>query len=225
LPVVIARPMNTIGPRQYPEKAVPLFTINALLGEPMPLYGDGLQERDRFYVDDHAAALDVLLYEGEAGEVYNAGAGNYAQNRLVAETICDLLDRPHDLIRPVADRPGHDRQYRLDTAKLRVLGWQPAVGLQEALRRTVDWYRAHPEWWQPLRERMQQGYYQRQYGERLGSGEWGSGSTARAGCGTPRTVIACPRQPKAARSRPPTHYRPRASRSPLRTPVRWLSSR
>jgi len=167
LPVVVSRGMNTIGPRQFPEKAVPLFTINALMGDPMPLYGDGLHERDRFFVEDHAAALDLLLHEGEPGEAYNAGAGNYATNRLVAETICDLLDRPYDLIRPVADRPGHDPRYRLDTTKLRSLGWAPAVGLEEALRRTVDWYRANPAWWQPLRERMHQGYYQRQYGERL----------------------------------------------------------
>jgi dTDP-glucose 4,6-dehydratase len=170
LPVVVSRGMNTIGPRQYPEKAVPLFTINALLGEPLPLYGDGLQERDRFYVEDHASALDLLLHEGEAGEVYNAGGGNYALNRYVAETICDLLDRPHDLIRPVADRPGHDPRYRLDTSKLRALGWAPALGLEEALRRTVDWYRDHPEWWRPLRERMERGWYQRQYGERLKHG-------------------------------------------------------
>ena len=167
LPVVVGRGMNTIGPRQYPEKMVPLFTINALLGEPLPLYGQGLQERDRCFVEDHAAALDLLLHVGEPGEAYNVGAGNYATNRVVAEAICDLLDRPYDLIRPVADRPGHDDRYRLDTGKLRSLGWAPAVGLEEALRRTVDWYRAHPEWWCPLRERMQQGYYQRQYGERL----------------------------------------------------------
>lgn len=171
LPVVIARPMNTIGPRQHPEKAVPLFTINALLGEPIPLYGDGLQERDRFYVEDHAAALDVLLHHGQPGEVYNVGAGNYALNRWVAERICELLGRPRDLIRPVADRPGHDRRYRLNTAKLRALGWAPTVGLDEALQRTVDWYRANRAWWEPLRAQMQRGYYQRQYGHRLAATE------------------------------------------------------
>lgn len=167
LPVVIARPMNTIGPRQHPEKAVPLFTINAILGEPIPLYGDGLQERDRLYVEDHAAALDVLLHHGQPGEVYNVGAGNYALNRWVAERICDLLGRPRDLIRPVADRPGHDRRYRLNTAKVRALGWAPTVGLDEALQRTVDWYRANRGWWEPLRAQMHRGYYQRQYGHRL----------------------------------------------------------
>lgn len=170
LPVVVARGMNTIGPRQYPEKMVPLFTINALLGEALPLYGDGRQERDRFYVDDHAAALDLLLHEGAVGEAYNTGAGNYATNRDVATLICDLLERPHNLIRPVADRPGHDPRYRLDTTKLRSLGWQPRVGLEEGLRRTVDWYRANRPWWEPLRARMFEGYYQRQYGERLRHG-------------------------------------------------------
>jgi dTDP-glucose 4,6-dehydratase len=167
VPVVVSRGMNTIGPRQYPEKIVPLFTINALLGEPMPLYGDGLQERDRFYVEDHAAALDLLLHDGRPAETYNVGGGNYATNRHVAERICDLLDRPYELIQPVADRPAHDRRYRLYTGKLRGLGWAPQVGLDEALARTVAWYRAHPEWWQPLRERMHGGYYQRQYGARL----------------------------------------------------------
>lgn len=171
LPVVVARGMNTIGPRQYPEKMVPLFTINALLGEALPLYGDGRQERDRFFVDDHATALDLLLHAGEPGEAYNAGAGNYAANRDVAALICDLLERPHDLIRPVADRPGHDPRYRLDTTKLRALGWAPRVGLEEGLRRTVDWYRANRGWWEPLRARMLEGYYQRQYGERLTEGQ------------------------------------------------------
>ena len=168
LPVVIARPMNTIGPRQYPEKAIPLFTINALLDEPLPLYGDGSQERNRFYVEDHAEALDVLLHHGVAGEAYNAGApANYATNRDIAERICDLLERPHDLIRPVADRPGHDTRYRLDVSKLMGLGWQPRTSLDEAMERTVLWYRDHPRWWRPLYDQMQRSWYQRQYGKRL----------------------------------------------------------
>jgi dTDP-glucose 4,6-dehydratase len=169
LPVVISRGVNTVGPRQYPEKAVPLFTINALLGEPIPVYGEGLQERDRLFVEDHAAALDLILHAGAPGEAYNVGAGNYATSRQVAETVCDLLERPYDLIRHVTDRPGHDDRYRLDASKLRALGWRPRLGLEEVLRRTVDWYRDHPAWWRPLRERMQEGYYQRQYGERLAS--------------------------------------------------------
>jgi len=169
LPAIVSRGMNTIGPYQHPEKMVPLFTINALLGEPLPLYGDGLQERDRFYVDDHAAALDLLLHEGAEGEVYNTGAGNYATNHAVAEAICDLAGCSPELITPIQDRAGHDRRYRLDTGKLRSLGWAPALRLEEALQRTVAWYREHRDWWEPLRLQMQEGYYERQYGERLRS--------------------------------------------------------
>jgi dTDP-glucose 4,6-dehydratase len=168
-PVVVSRGTNTVGPRQYPEKMVPLFTINAFLGERLPLYGDGLQERDRQFVEDHAAALDLLLHEGAPGEVYNVAAGNYATNLSVAQTICDLLGRPRDLITPVEDRPGHDQRYRLDASKLRGLGWQPELTLAEVLERTTRWYREHEEWWRPLRERMNEGYYQRQYGQRLGT--------------------------------------------------------
>lgn len=167
LPVMVSRGMNTVGPYQFPEKVVPLFTINAMLGEPLPLYGDGEQERDRFFVLDHAAALDVVLHDGVPGETYNVGGGNYATNRWVARRICDLLQRPYDLIRPVADRPGHDRRYRLDTSKLRGLGWTPQTSLDETITRTVAWYRRHVDWWRPLRERMHQGYYERQYGARL----------------------------------------------------------
>ena len=148
---------------------VPLFTINALTWEPLPLYGDGLQERDRFFVEDHAAALDLLLHEGAVGESYNVGAGNYATNIEVARRICELLDRPTDLIRPVLDRPGHDRRYRLDTAKLRSLGWSPTHDLEATLATTVHWYRDHPEWWRPLRTRMHGDWYGRQYGQRLRS--------------------------------------------------------
>jgi dTDP-glucose 4,6-dehydratase len=167
LPVVISRGMNTVGPYQHPEKMVPLFTINALLGEPLPLYGDGEQERDRMFVDDHAAALDCLLHFGQLGEAYNVGSGNYAINIDVARAICDLTGQPNSLITPVSDRPGHDKRYRLDTSKLRALGWQPTATLDETLRRSVEWYRQNQAWWQPLRQRMQQGYYQKQYGDRL----------------------------------------------------------
>jgi len=167
LPAVVSRGTNTIGPRQHPEKMVALFTINALLGQPLPLYGDGLQERDRFFVDDHAAALDLLLHEGEGGAVYNLGAGNYATNRAVAERICDLVGQPHELVTSVRDRAGHDARYRLDTSRLRALGWEPQLGLAESLERTVAWYRDHRSWWRPLRDKMREGYYERQYGERL----------------------------------------------------------
>jgi dTDP-glucose 4,6-dehydratase len=167
LPVVISRGMNTVGPYQHPEKMVPLFTINALLGEPLPLYGNGEQERDRMFVSDHAAALDCLLHYGEPGQAYNVGSGNYALNIEVARSVCDLTGRPYSLITPVSDRPGHDKRYRLDTSKLRALGWQPTATLHQTLQRSVEWYRQNEAWWQPLRQRMQQGYYQKQYGDRL----------------------------------------------------------
>lgn len=166
LPVVISRGMNTVGPYQHPEKMVPLFTINALLGETLPLYGDGGQERDRLFVEDHASALDLLLHVGKAGEAYNVGAGNYATNATVAEMICDRVGSPRNLIASVTDRPGHDRRYRLDVAKLRSLGWRPEADLEQTLQRAVDWYRMHEAWWQPLRAAMHQGYYQRQYANR-----------------------------------------------------------
>lgn len=179
LGAVVSRGANTIGPRQHPEKMVPLFITNALLGMPLPLYGDGTQERDRLFVEDHAAALDLLLHRGRPGETYNVGAGNYATNRAVAEQICHLTGRPRDVIVSVADRPGHDQRYRLDTSRLRSLGWRPRVALDDALRRTVQWYREHEDWWQPLRRQMEQGYYQRQYGRRLGgtAGRAAAGST------------------------------------------------
>lgn len=167
LPVVITRGMNTVGPYQYPEKMVPLFTTNALLGLPLPLYGDGSQVRDRLAVEDHVSALDRVLHDGEAGEAYNVGAGNDATNRQVAEMVLDLLDRPHSLLTPVEDRAGHDERYALDTAKLRALGWSPTRDLDTVIERTVGWYHDHPEWWRPLRDRDFATYYDRQYGARL----------------------------------------------------------
>lgn len=173
LPVVITRGMNTVGPYQHIEKMVPLFTTNALLDQPLPLYGDGSQVRDRLDVEDHCAALDLVLHQGEPGEAYNVGAGNEAPNRLVAEMILDLLEKPHDLLRPVADRSGHDERYSLDTAKLRALGWAPQRDLEAVISRTVAWYRDHPEWWLALRDAEFASYYARQYGGRLAATEAG----------------------------------------------------
>jgi dTDP-glucose 4,6-dehydratase len=167
LPVVITRGVNTVGPYQYPEKMVPLFTTNALLGEPLPLYGEGRQSRDRLDVEDHCRALDLVLHEGEAGEAYNVAAGNEADNRRVAEMILDALDLPHDLIMPVADRAGHDDRYALDAAKLHALGWGSTRDLETVITRTVEWYRRNADWWRPLRDRAFTEYYERQYGRRL----------------------------------------------------------
>jgi dTDP-glucose 4,6-dehydratase len=171
LPVVVTRGVNTVGPYQHVEKAVPLFTTNALLGLPLPLYGEGLQSRDRLFVEDHCRALDLVLHHGEPGEAYNVAAGNEANNRAVAEMILDALDLPYDLIRPVEDRAGHDDRYALDTRRLTSLGWAPAHDLEETIGATVEWYRRNEAWWQPLRAGEFERYYERQYGARL-AGRW-----------------------------------------------------
>ncbi|MDP2948507.1 MAG: dTDP-glucose 4,6-dehydratase [Chloroflexota bacterium] len=167
LPLVIARPANNVGPHQHPEKMVPLFVTNALQDQPLPLYGDGLQERDWLYVEDDCQALDLLLHEGRPGEAYNIGADNHRHNVRVAEAILDLLGKPRDLIRHVEDRPGHDRRYALDWSKLRAMGWSPAHDFDQALARTVAWYRDNEWWWRRVRSGAYQDYYQQQYGWRL----------------------------------------------------------
>lgn len=164
LSVVVSRGANTFGPNQYPEKLVPLFITNALDDSPLPLYGDGGQVRDWLYVLDHCAALDLLLHKAPAGEVYNVGAGHELTNLALTRQILGLLGKPESLIRPVADRPGHDRRYALDTAKLRALGWAPGHRFDDALAATVAWYRANEAWWRPLKSGDFRRYYRRQYG-------------------------------------------------------------
>ena len=168
LPVVITRGVNTVGPYQHVEKAVPLFTTNALLGEPLPLYGEGLQARDRLYVEDHCRAIDLVLHHGEPGEAYNVAAGNETNNRQIAEMILAALDLPYDLIQPVEDRAGHDDRYALDAGKLHALGWAPTRDVEQVVAETVEWYRRNEAWWRPLRESEAfRAYYARQYGGRL----------------------------------------------------------
>lgn len=170
LPVLITRGANTIGPYQYPEKAIPLFTTNALEGKPLPLYGDGTQMRDRLYVSDHCAAIDLVLHEGEAGEAYNVWAGNPCNNREAAERALDILGLDQSLIVPVEDRAGHDRYYYMDGQKLRDLGWAPEHDLGSSLRTTVEWYRDNRWWWEPIKSGEYKAYYEQQYGERLAAG-------------------------------------------------------
>jgi len=165
--VVVARPANNIGPYQYPEKAVPLFVTNALEGDPLPVYGAGMEQRDRLYVEDCARALLLLLEEGERGEAYNVQADNHRTNIEVARAILDLLDKPYDLIHFVEDREGHDACYWMDWSKLRALGWTPELGFEEALERTVRWYRENRPWWEKIRSGEFRAYYDRQYGQRL----------------------------------------------------------
>ncbi len=167
LHAVVARPANNVGPYQHPEKAVPLFITNALADEPLPVYGEGLQLRDRLYVEDCVRALLLLLERGEPGEAYNVQADNHRTNIEVARSILDLLDKPYSLIRFVEDREGHDGCYWMDSARMRTLGWQPRLGFDETLRRTVEWYRDNRWWWERVKSGDFQRYYERQYGQRL----------------------------------------------------------
>jgi len=169
LPVVLSNCSNNYGPFHFPEKLIPVVILNALAGRPVPVYGQGLNVRDWLYVEDHAAALLMVLEKGAVGRSYNIGGENEATNIDLVRKICAILDRkrpdaaPHaGLIEFVTDRPGHDLRYAIDATRIRSeLGWKPSVTLDEGLERTVDWYLANESWWRPLQAR--QGV-----GERLG---------------------------------------------------------
>ena len=173
-PVVVTRGSNTYGPHQYPEKLIPLFVTNAIDQEPLPVYGDGLQVRDWLHVDDHAAAVALVLERGALGGIYNIAASEERTNLELTKRVLELLDRPVDLIRHVTDRPGHDRRYSIAAGRLRDLGWEPRWRLDEGLAHTVRWYQEHPECCRPLKSGEYLDYYQRQYGERLASSPGGS---------------------------------------------------
>ncbi len=168
VPVLITRASNNYGPYQFPEKVIPLFVTNALDGLPLPLYGDGLNVRDWLHVLDHCRAIDLAIEKGADGEVYNIGGGNEVRNVDLTRQILDLTGQPESLIAPVADRPGHDRRYSLDTEKLRALGWQPRTAFADGLRETVQWYRDNEWWWRPIKHSNAefQSYYATQYGDR-----------------------------------------------------------
>lgn len=167
LNVVVSRGANTYGPYQHPEKLVPLFITNALADEPLPMYGDGEQRRDWLFVDDHADAISTLLERGKAGAVYNIPAGQEHSNREVTAELLARLDKPWSLVRHVADRPGHDRRYAMDGARIAALGWRPAVDFATGISRTVAWYRDHRDWWSEVQDAEWDSYYQRTYTERL----------------------------------------------------------
>ncbi len=166
LPVLITRSSNNFGPYQYPEKVVPLFITNALDDRPLPLYGDGKNVRDWLYVLDNCAGIDLVLRRGADGEVYNVGGGNEVENVTLTRQILRLVGKPESLIAPVADRPGHDRRYALDSGKLAGLGWAPAHTFEAALEATVAWYRSHEAWWRPIKSGAFRAYYERQYAGR-----------------------------------------------------------
>jgi len=164
----VTRGSNTYGPNQYPEKLLPLFATNALDGEPLPLYGDGRQVRDWLHVDDHCSAIELVLREGQPGEVYNVAANEEHENVELAHSIIDHLGVDSSLIRNVEDRAGHDRRYSLDTSKLRALGWEPRREWEKGIRATIDWYRDNRDWWEPIkRSGGFRAYYEQQYAARL----------------------------------------------------------
>ena len=168
LPVVITRASNNYGPFHFPEKVIPLFITNAIDDLPVPLYGDGQQERDWLHVTDHCRAVDMLIDAGTSGEVYNVGGGNHVRNIDLTRRILELVGKPESLIQPVIDRPGHDRRYSLDTSKLQALGWRPEVAFDAGLGDTVAWYRQNESWWRPIKENDPafRAYYDTQYGGR-----------------------------------------------------------
>jgi dTDP-glucose 4,6-dehydratase len=168
VPVLITRASNNYGPFQFPEKVIPLFVTNAIDDIPVPLYGDGLNERDWLHVEDHCRAVDLLIDAGENGEVYNIGGGNHVRNVDLTSRILQLAGKGDDLIRHVPDRPGHDRRYALDTAKLRSIGWTPQMPFDEGLAATVEWYRRNEWWWRPIKDADPafRAYYDAQYGSR-----------------------------------------------------------
>jgi dTDP-glucose 4,6-dehydratase len=168
VPVIVTRASNNYGPYQFPEKVIPLFVTNAIDDVPVPLYGDGLNERDWLHVDDHCRAVDLLIDAGHDGEVYNIGGGNHVRNVDLTKRILALAGKGEDLVRHVPDRPGHDRRYSLDTTKLQALGWRPTVSFDQGLAATIDWYQKNPWWWRPIKDADPafRAYYDAQYGSR-----------------------------------------------------------
>ena len=153
LPVIIARSSNNFGPYQYPEKVMPLFMTNAIENRALPLYGDGRNVRDWIYVVDNCSALDLVLHRGRPGEIYNIGGGNQIRNIKIAREILTLLGRDKEQISFVTDRPGHDRRYALDSAKIKELGWEAEYNFKKALRLTIEWYISNEWWWRPLKRK------------------------------------------------------------------------
>jgi dTDP-glucose 4,6-dehydratase len=155
LNVTISNCSNNYGPYQVPENIVPVFTLMALQDKPLTIYGDGKSVRDYLFVVDHCRAIDLILHEGKAGETYCVGGGQEQNGIQIADGVLSILDKPESLKKFVTDRPGHDRRYAIDHTKItRELGYQPSVTFEEGLRRTIEWYRDHPEWWQPYMKKF-----------------------------------------------------------------------
>jgi dTDP-glucose 4,6-dehydratase len=168
VPVIVTRASNNYGPYQFPEKILPLFVTNLVDNLPVPLYGDGGNVRDWLHVLDHCRAIDLLLEKATNGEVYNIGGGNEVKNVDLTHKILELSGKGPEMIKPVADRKGHDRRYSLSSAKLRKMGWAPQVDFEQGLRDTVAWYRENEWWWRPIKERdpAYKAYIDAQYNKR-----------------------------------------------------------
>jgi dTDP-glucose 4,6-dehydratase len=169
VPIIIIRPSNNFGPYQYPEKLISLFITNAIDDISLPLYGDGKQVREWLYVEDNCSAIDWIIRKGKVGEIYNIGSNYHLQNIDVVHKILHILQKPISLIRPVADRPGHDRRYSLDSSKISHLGWKPQENFDKALEKTVHWYKENEPWWRKIKEKDKnyREYYKRQYGSTI----------------------------------------------------------
>jgi dTDP-glucose 4,6-dehydratase len=167
LEACICRGSNNYGPRQYPEKLIPLMILNALHGDPLPVYGDGKNVRNWIHAEDFGRAVGHVLEHGEPGEVYNAGGPDECPNLEVVRRILELTGRDESAIEFVTDRPGHDRRYSLSSDKVRALGWEPRVRFEEGLAATVEWYRDNEWWWEPIRSGDYRAYYERHYGRAL----------------------------------------------------------
>lgn len=165
---LIVRASNNYGPRQHPEKLIPLVLLNALHGDPIPVYGDGAQVRNWLFVTDFCRAIDAVLEHGGTGEVYNVGGPDEPSNLEVVREILEIAGADESLIEFVGDRPGHDRRYSMDSTRTEGLGWKAEVSFAEGIRETVEWYLKNRDWWEPLRSGEYREYYERQYGRKLG---------------------------------------------------------
>ena len=168
VPVTVTRASNNYGPFQYPEKLIPLFITNAMTGEPLPLYGDGLNRRDWLFVEDNCNALIMVVEKSEPGRIYNIGAGQEYNNREVTSSILEITGADKSLVRYIEDRPGHDRRYALNVSLIeKEIGWKASTGFGEGLRKTVDWYSRNSVWWQKVKSGEFREYYLSMYHDRL----------------------------------------------------------
>ena len=167
IPVTISRCSNNYGPYQFPEKLIPLMIANALADKPLPVYGEGLNVRDWLYVEDHCAAINLILEKGKAGQVYNIGGHNEIHNIDIVKLICKALDRPESLITHVTDRKGHDMRYAIDPAFIHgELGWLPETKFEDGIQKTIQWYLDNRAWWENIVSGEYRNYYERMYGNR-----------------------------------------------------------